>query len=116
MTETRWEVSEEDTRGRQRGNQCFYCNGLLGGRHEAECVIPQREVRVRVTFEITRSVPHFWKPSMIDFHMNESSWCMGNIIAELEKLDDQHGCLCAADAVKLEYIGEAEHPRTGGEP
>lgn len=30
----------------------------------------------------------------INFRLNESSWCMSNLIELLEEYDREHGCLC----------------------
>lgn len=30
----------------------------------------------------------------INFKLNDSSWCMSNLIDLLEKYDREHGCLC----------------------
>lgn len=32
---------------------------------------------------------------MIEFHVNESSWCVGNILPKLQEYADKNnGCLC----------------------
>lgn len=103
----RWEVSEEDKRGRQRGDVCFYCAEPT--RHKPSCVIPQKIVKVRMTLEFERAVPYSWDGHMIEFHMNDSSWCAGNIIDELTELDDVKGCLC--NVAEFELLT----PSDGGE-
>lgn len=30
----------------------------------------------------------------INFQLNESSWCMSNLIELLEEYDREHGCIC----------------------
>jgi hypothetical protein len=42
---------------------------------------------------------------MIEFHRNDSSWCAGNIMDELEAIAKPSGCLC--EHVSFEYVGEA---------
>lgn len=38
--------------------------------------------------------PNDWNDELIDFHLNESSWCSDNLINILQKLSDQYGCIC----------------------
>ena len=49
-----------------------------------------------VKFEIT--LPMTFNDNMdddtIEFLLNESSWCMSNLIDLLEEYDREHGCLC----------------------
>lgn len=47
-----------------------------------------------------------WDDDMIEFHLNESSWCYSNLISELEKYDEKNGCICGICEAKVaEKIG-----------
>lgn len=56
--------------------------------------------KVRFVFELEKEFPSDWDDSLIEFHMNESSWCVNNAIDDLEsyalKLEEQGYCLCAS--------------------
>ena len=38
---------------------------------------------------------------MIEFHLNESSWCCSNLIKELKKYDEENGCICSICEAKV---------------
>lgn len=38
--------------------------------------------------------PEDWDNEMIEFHLNESSWCCDNLIDLLEKYSKENGCIC----------------------
>mgnify|MGYP006908363279 CR=1 FL=1 len=52
------------------------------------------------------SVPEAWTQDEIEFHRNESSWCINNMLGELpgyEEGDTRCMCFCA----EVEYLREA---------
>lgn len=102
---TRWEVTKDDVRPARPDGTCFYCMIPIGGRHRDDCVIPTRTWRVKMTVEFDWDEPVSWGAEDVEFHLNDSSWCADNIIAHLEKVAAEHGCLCAMDpqfdAVKI---------------
>lgn len=51
-------------------------------------------VTVEITIKLPMEFPKEWDAKMIEFHLNESSWCFSNIIEVLEEYDEKHGCLC----------------------
>ena len=61
---------------------------------------------IRWTIDLPMEFPIEWSDDQIEFHLNESSWCCGNIIPILEKYADEHdGCICSlcnVDAVILQ--------------
>ena len=77
---------------------CFYCGVEHGAPHKDDCVMVCRKATVRLTIEYEVTVPAHWDKAMVDFHRNESSWCQGNLISELSKLDENSGCLCGTNA------------------
>lgn len=50
--------------------------------------------------------PSDWDNDMIEFYLNESSWCCSNLISELEKYDEKNDCICEICEAKVaEKIG-----------
>src|SRR5580704_8178029 len=96
-------VIEEDCRrhgnGRSQANDCLYCRGALGGPHQEDCVIIGRPVKVQMSMELIIEKPRSWDAHMIDFHLNDSSWCVDNIAADVARAfeaaaGEDARCLC----------------------
>ena len=49
---------------------------------------------VRFTIDLPMEFPADWDDKQINFHINESSWCLSNIIDLLDDYDEKHGCIC----------------------
>ena len=86
--------------------ECFYCGTAIGGYHKDDCVLIRKKVLVRAIVEYEVDVPAFWESPDVESHRNDSSWCASNMIKELEKLDDDEGCLCSF--VRYEYIKDVQ--------
>lgn len=43
---------------------------------------------IQWTINFPMDFPSDWDDDMIEFHLNESSWCCSNLISELEKYDN----------------------------
>lgn len=56
---------------------------------------------IQWTINLPMDFPEDWDDSMIEFHLNESSWCCSNLIDELEKYDKEHGCICSICEAKV---------------
>ena len=98
-------VTRDDTRcdGAGTPEKCFYCTGALGGQHDEQCVILQRPVRVRITFEIVVAVPRSHTKEQLEFHWNDSSWCTDNIMNDLARYSEsRERCLCPVST--FEYL------------
>lgn len=104
------------------GEVCFYCRRNIGQEHARDCVCVRKRVLLgfvakmgeRVLGEGTWEIdePHAWDAHDIEFHKNESSWCLNNFLSaaeggygqvvwkgepaweELSKLASGEGCLC----------------------
>lgn len=46
--------------------------------------------------------PDDWDDEMIEFHLNESSWCCDNLIDLLERYSQQNGCICSICNARVE--------------
>lgn len=53
-----------------------------------------KTVTIRWTIDLPMSFPKDWDKRLIEFHLNESSWCCDNLIDDLVKYSDQNGCIC----------------------
>ena len=91
-------VRPEDARPAGKPDRCFYCGNEIGQMHNTGCVIMSKKVKVRFTIEYDIEVPIDWKKDLIEFSRNEGSWCVDNMVAELEQLakkaEEEDGCLC----------------------
>lgn len=104
-----WTVIPQDVRPARPDGTCFYCSKPLGSEHQEGCVIRTKTVVVDVTFRIVREVPEDWEPSMIEFHMNESSSCADNLFADIDAVADRDdGCLCGQTEAKFIRDATAE--------
>ena len=50
---------------------------------------------IQFTINLPVEFPDDWSDDLIEFHINESSWCCSNIIDLLDDYDNKHGCLCS---------------------
>lgn len=75
-------------------DKCFYCGRSLDEEHEEDCVLRQRTVRLRVTFDIIKVVPEGWNKEAIENQFGGKwSYCMHNI-AEIIGDGASNGCMC----------------------
>lgn len=88
-----FQVTEAAQRPARMDGSCFYCHQKIGESHRDDCVLIAKNVKVRMTVEYEVKVPASWSSYDIEFHRNDSSWCCGNAIRELEKLNE-NGCIC----------------------
>ena len=49
---------------------------------------------IKWTINLPMEFPEDWDAHMIEFHLNDSSWCCSNLIDALDKYSDAHGCIC----------------------
>lgn len=57
--------------------------------------------QIQWTIKLPMDFPDDWDNHMIEFHLNESSWCCSNLIEELEKYDEENGCICSICEAKV---------------
>lgn len=55
----------------------------------------EKEKTIRITIDLPMKFPKDWDDKMIEFHLNESSWCFDNLIDQLEQYSLKHGCICS---------------------
>ena len=56
---------------------------------------------IRITIDLPMNFPKDWNNDMIEFHLNESSYCCDNLIDQLEKYSNEIGCLCPITKCKV---------------
>lgn len=100
-----WTVGEHGIRPAGDSNKCFYCGRERGKQHKKDCVIRSRTIVMKMEIEIPMDVPESWDKNMCEFHKNESSWCANNIIPVIDKLADDHGCICGL--ARFTFLREA---------
>ena len=48
---------------------------------------------IRITIDLPMEFPEEWDDQMIEFYLNESSYCCDNLVDELNKYSEEHGCI-----------------------
>lgn len=89
-------VSVKAMRPASDKRECFYCQQPIGENHKVDCVLIRRTVKVHMAIEFEREEPFSFGKELIEFGMNESSWCQSNILDELKRYAEkrQNGCMC----------------------
>ena len=54
----------------------------------------EKERTIRITIDLPMKFPINWNDELIEFHLNESSWCFDNLIDKLDQYSEEHGCIC----------------------
>lgn len=70
---------------------------------------PHRMVLVDFTFRVAVAVPQDWTPENIDFHYNDGTACVGNVVYHLDQLSEnppEHGPGCLCPSMTAAYFGE----------
>lgn len=117
-------------------DQCFYCKSFIGQPHKPDCVCVYQKVQYRVHLnyegrqfagKYTRFEPHFWSVDEMHFMRNESTWCAGNSVDDIqwddseanriaEKLNEGDDCPCPFIDFEVESILDSRpHISTGGD-
>lgn len=106
--ETHRVTPENGVRPAGKDNECFYCHQPLGTEHLVDCALRTRTVLVEYRVLVVKHYPTDpdWDAHLVEFQINDGSWCCSTILGELESLDERDGrCLCAN--VHATYVREA---------
>jgi hypothetical protein len=69
---------------------------------------PERTVVVEIKVKILRKFPTDWDVDLIEFHLNESSHCIGNEIEEIYESDNAIESSCdTCHRTEAKYLREA---------
>jgi len=96
---------------RPAGNplECCYCQRPIGQSHAADCVMLQKSVVIRATFEMVVHVPSGWGVEMIEYVRKGGHGCADGLVEAMsdwiELPDANGGCFC--DALTVELIRDA---------
>ena len=71
------------------------------GAQENNYMADRQTKTIQWTINLPMDFPSDWDDDMIEFHLNESSWCCSNLISELEKYDEKNGCICGICEAKV---------------
>ena len=103
-------VTRLATRPAGANDRCYYCGRQIGQPHAADCVCIVKRVRVRMTVEFERYAPASWDRAMMEFHLNESSWCVDNAIVEIREYLKRRRRRRLCGIAKLEYLSDESAP------
>lgn len=56
---------------------------------------------IRITIDLPTDFPVDWDNEMIEFYLNESSYCCDNLISKLEEYSEENGCICSITKCKV---------------
>jgi len=57
---------------------------------------------IKWEIKIPMDFPSDWDNEMIEFHLNDSSWCCSNLIDILTEYDKKYGCICSICRAEVE--------------
>lgn len=111
-----------------RPDECFYCNRRVGQPHRQCCVTVLKIMKYSVWVEgervgtFQREEPYSWSPEECESHKNESSWCVGNALADIQwegggppeglfeegfDVAEDFCCMCGVLGFRFEEVVEA---------
>lgn len=105
-------IDDDGVRPAGDPSRCFYCSAPKG-THTRDCVCRKRTVVMQMTIQYVVDIPVDWDEQMINFHRNESSFCLGNDIEQLAKENkaEEHICsICSrASSIFLREATKQDH-------
>ena len=103
-------VTEKAERPLGKPGRCFYCHREIGEPHEETCTLVRKKVLVRLTVDYEVVVAAGSTKEEVEFHRNDSSWCMSNAINELQELFGDKGKDCLCPHATFEWLGNESEP------
>lgn len=61
----------------------------------------EQKKTIRITIDLPMYFPEDWDNELIEFQLNESSYCCDNLIDELYKYSEENGCICMITECKV---------------
>lgn len=98
-------ATEGSARKGGAAGECFYCKAKHGTAHTDECVLVKRKVRLRFTIEYDADCPASWDAASIERFRNGSTFCMDNVLQDLDVLSTVEGCLCGIGLIECVELG-----------
>lgn len=56
---------------------------------------------IQLTITLPMDFPSDWTDDDIEFYLNESSYCLSNVLDIVHKYEEEHGCICAISEAHL---------------
>ena len=67
----------------------------------------ERQIKtIQWIINLPMDFPQDWDDKMIEFYLNDSSWCSDNLIEELQKYSKEHGCICNISEARILARGQ----------
>ena len=90
---------------------CLYCSQEVGTPHNVDvCVLIQKKIKLKISFEIEDEIPAHWEDENIDFFYQEGSMCHDSFIDRLLERQKERaettGCMCGELEVEVLEVGD----------
>lgn len=96
-----FKVTEKAMRPASSERCCFYCGQAVGGIHKDSCVLINRKVKVKVSFEMIFNEPASWDKEQIELVRNGGSWCIDNALDDICLKSEEDGCSCGFGSLEV---------------
>ena len=63
---------------------------------------------VNVIIRVPMDFPSDWDDEMCEFHLNDSSWCWGNFLDDLNKASGENKCICLICKGEISHLIEPD--------
>ncbi len=96
-------VTLSDTRPTAGGvpSKCLYCKAAIEGPHNEECVVLHRPIKMRITIDLIVPQVRSWTPDQIENRINLGTYCIDNLMTDIERTIKVRGCLCGVAEVNV---------------
>jgi hypothetical protein len=74
--------------------QC-YKNEVLSGENM------KQKKTIRIIIDLPMEFPEEWDNDMIEWHLNDGTYCLDGLIDELYDYSEEHGCICPITKCKV---------------
>ena len=56
---------------------------------------------IRITIDLPMEFPEEWDNDMIEWHLNDGTYCLDNFIDKLSDYSEENGCICEITRCKV---------------
>ena len=96
----KWIVTKDNVAPAREDGTCFYCMQPIGQKHKQECVSVHKKVLIELKINLEMEWPAGWDKAQVEYRMNEHTYCMDNIIDQLQQKSQEDGCVCSIISAK----------------
>lgn len=61
----------------------------------------RQNITIRITIDLPMDFPVSWDNDMIEWHLNEGTYCLDNLIDELSDYSEENGRICQIAKCKV---------------